>query len=97
MGNNHMPPYRDCYRRMASLRQCRICRESISHSRRGLCDRCYNRARKEGVIAIYPRNVVLDSHTYCRCDEPITQRIPVFNAIQCAKCGRPFEEPEEAG
>jgi hypothetical protein len=71
---------------MAVMIQCRVChRHEVEHHAHGLCNRCYMRQWKTRV-----RLPPIEWSPYCECEEPVRERITLFDTWQCGNCGKPF-------
>lgn len=84
-------------------KRCRSCGEICQRSGRmryhgrGLCSRCYYRADGDGTLNDYPTDAqrAMTSGFDCECPAPIPQPIPLFQAVQCARCGKRLLLPND--
>ena len=55
---------------------------------RRLCESCYMQVKRAGNIEGYPTLNDRKSTTICHCYSPVIERLPMWDAEQCRKCGK---------
>jgi hypothetical protein len=72
------------------LVECLRCHEVLKHQARGLCSHCYEAARWDGTIHVYPLvgAYVSRGSLVCTCTKPLVEALMEWNDYQCGECGR---------
>ena len=68
-------------------RVCKRCLEFKWTKARGLCETCWKEARVTK-FEHYPLKSELPVGLVCQCFSPIREPIPVFDVVQCKRCGK---------
>lgn len=74
-------------------RVCKRCHEGPKCIKaRGLCESCWMKVKALGQLEDWPRLDMIRKHLtgegYCRCFSPIPERLHMWDASQCLKCGK---------
>ena len=68
-------------------RVCKRCLEFKWPKARGLCETCWKIARTTN-FEHYPIRTRFDPALLCHCFEPIREELPLWDAVQCKRCGK---------
>lgn len=68
----------------------RVCKRCLGlkwTKARGLCETCWKVAKSQG-FEHYPSRQDYDPSMICRCFEPVREALPMWDAVQCKRCGK---------